>query len=97
MSVHLIRERADRDKSWRTVPVQNWGQASLSAVPSPCGNQAERYGERTARGMEAGLKGVAVHETAANAWSVQRPNAATNTMSMTGQLLSAVRVTNETA
>ena len=64
MSAHLIRERADRDKSWRTVPVQNWGQASLSAVPSPCGNQAERYGERTASGTECGMKGDADQDAA---------------------------------
>ena len=33
-------------------------------VPLPCWSQAERYGERTARGIAAGLKGFAVHDIA---------------------------------
>ncbi len=33
-------------------------------VPLPCWSQAERYGDRTARGIAAGLKGFAVHDIA---------------------------------
>ena len=50
-----------------TDPVQNVGHTSLRAAPSPCASHAERYGDRTARGTLGGLKGVAVHETAATA------------------------------
>lgn len=33
-------------------------------IPDPCGSQADRYGDLTARGIAAGLNGVAVHESA---------------------------------
>jgi hypothetical protein len=47
-----------------TDPVQNAGHTAFRALPAPCGSHAERYGVRTARGTECGLKGVAVHENA---------------------------------
>lgn len=50
-----------------TCPVQNAGQTSFKAAPAPWGSHAERYGVRTAKGMAAGLNGVAVQEKARTA------------------------------
>ena len=55
-----------------TEPVQKRGQSAFSAVPLPWLSHVERYGERTARGTEAGLNGVAVHDTAAAACTIHK-------------------------
>jgi len=55
-----------------TCPVQNVGQTSFKAAPAPWGSHAERYGERTAKGMAAGLNGVAVQEKARTAVTKRR-------------------------
>jgi hypothetical protein len=47
-----VRVNAEETETWRII------------TPVPCPSQAERYGVRTARGIEGGLKGVAVHEAA---------------------------------
>ena len=60
-----------------TLPVQKVGQASFKAVPAPWASHAERYGVRTASGTEAGLKGVALHVTAAATGASKRDAALT--------------------
>lgn len=61
-----INRSTSKHKPILTDPVQNVGQASFKAVPEPCASHADRYGDRTASGTEAGLNGVAVQVTAPN-------------------------------
>jgi hypothetical protein len=56
--------------STRTSPVhavwpvsQNCGQSPFKAVPSPCGSHVDRYGDRTASGIDGGLNGMLVQVT----------------------------------
>lgn len=65
-----------------TEPVQKRGQSAFSAVPLPWLSHVERYGERTASGTEAGLNGVAVHDTAAVACSTHKLRIPTSAVSM---------------
>lgn len=55
-----------------TLPVQKVGQSAFKAVPAPCASHAERYGDRTASGTDAGLNGVAVQVTAPKIGEMKR-------------------------
>ena len=61
-SAKPVTNREQRD---HTDPVQKAGHSSFRALPAPCGSQAERYGLRTARGIECGLNGFASQATSA--------------------------------